>query len=278
MFVKLNKIGVILVTLAILLGIVVFNAVLSSSDYHNKVQISRVAESEAPEAMAVRGKNNVGKVTDLTSENIVLTEPEGFDDSSSVLGSSPVNEIGLNVVGIADFEESISYENLRDILSLNEVFIAHLFEDFDIEELFLALRAKGYRPEKQKRGHPDSGFRHVITLIDDGDFDGIIREFYSSYRENDDNDEIDKKIEFDKFYFGLQEIEGLFEYQVRKFDDSLRGKYLSKIVKPNFIRWNFSEGKFLFVLIRPQFRDGENIILVGQEYEIHPRPTNTVLP
>ena len=263
MCVKLNKIGVILVTLAILLGIAVFNAVLFSSESHNKVQISIVAENEAPEAMAVRGKNNVGEVTDLTSENLVLTEQEGSDDSSSVLGSSPVNEIGLNVVGIADFEGSISAENRRDILSLNEVFIANLFEEFDIEELVRSLRAEGYRPEKQKRGHPSSGFRQVIILSDDGDIDGIIREFNGTYLETN------KKIEFDRLYFGLRGIDGLFEYQVSIFDNLLEDKYVSKIVDSNFVRWNLRNSKFLFVAKNYQFRNGENIILVGQEYEIH---------
>lgn len=186
--------------------------------------------------------------------------------SSETSDPKKVTEDVLSVYENFDSEAFFSGLNeteVSDITVIPEVF-SKMVEKLDsIDNLAKALFERGYNPRKQKRGHPKVGVRQVVTLAEVGSEQGLLKEFYSSYLESGKGELV-----FDRFYYGMQAREGVFEQIVKSIDSGIGQKALSKEVKNGFVRWNFGEDLFVFVNSEYEL-GGEAVVLVGHEFEIH---------
>ena len=160
------------------------------------------------------------------------------------------------------FFESLSDQEKKDFVDITDIFEKLIMEIPNIDELASSLYVKGYAPSKEKRGHPKTGFRQVLNLQEKNAKDGLIREFYGSYLQDGN------KIVFDRLYYGFLDLEGVFEQLVKQVDSKLANAVQHKSIHGKFVRWDVGDGKFVFINADYQLA-GENIVLVGHEFEIH---------
>ena len=161
-----------------------------------------------------------------------------------------------------EFIHSLNEQELKDITTIPNKFLNVVFDTPHIDSMAEALHKAGYTPVKEKRGHPKTGLRQVLTLNEVKDETGLIREYYSSYLESGNT------LYFDRLYYGMAAKDGVFANLVSSMDEKLSEKATNKIVKPEYVRWNLPGGKFVFISSE-QERNGEKMVLVGHEYEIH---------
>lgn len=159
-------------------------------------------------------------------------------------------------------EESFSGEEMHDLL-----FISNILGDMtekvpSREDLTAYITAKGFTPYEERRGHERSGFRRVISVREIEDEQRLVKEFYGSYLEFED------EYVFDRLYYGLQPKELVFEHLVKEIDTHLQGKFIRRIIKEKYARWDFSDGSFVFINGEYNGR-GKEMVLVGKEWEIH---------
>lgn len=210
---------------------------------------------------SMKSQNSVRMTaTKINGESKTVEEVVGEIESLSSNGvGSDDNTADYNP---EEFLASLTDAEFKDVSSLPEVFNSLALNATSIDDLAKTLYEKGYTPTKQKRGHPKTGFRHVLTIGESTSDVGLVREFYSSYLESDG------KIYFDRLYYGMINKEGMFEHLSNSLEEKLKDVALNKTVKPGYVRWDLEGGKFVFINKDYQLGD-ENIVLVGQEFEIH---------
>lgn len=160
------------------------------------------------------------------------------------------------------FFESLTEIEKKDFQVLTEVFESLVLDIPNVDDLAKSLYEKGYTPSKEKRGHPNTGMRQVLTLEEKMSSDGLLTEFYSSYIESE------SKLYFDRIYYGYAAKDGVFDQLVKQLDEKLADVTEHKSIRGNFVRWDVGGDKFVFINADYQLA-GENIVLVGHEYEIH---------
>lgn len=143
------------------------------------------------------------------------------------------------------------------------VFEKFMNENLSINELQNELIQAGLNPQNQRNGHPQTGFRREITLKEVSDATSVkYRLFNATYLEQD------ASFVFDRIYYGIEKKVGAFEGLERKFRDLLQGRALNIDENDGFIRFHLPDDKIFFIDNNYE-HNGEIIILVGSEYEIH---------
>ena len=167
---------------------------------------------------------------------------------------------------LPSLEDSFSAEDLHDVMFVADIMAE--ITDAGIptkDELIEYTQKKGYTPYEERQGHEKTGFRQVVRINELKDDNRIIREFYGSYYEHGD------QLAFDRFYYGLEKKEYLFEQLVRELDQRIDGNYTKRIIRKSKARWDFGDSSFIFIH-DDYYQDGDSnkkMILIGKEWEIH---------
>ena len=164
---------------------------------------------------------------------------------------------------VATLEELFSAEEVHDIRFITTI-MGEMTEQLPSrEQLIEYISAKGFTPTQERMGHVRSGFREVIRIEELDDEERMIKEFYGSYLESEGGDYY-----FDRLYYGLEPKELVFDHLVKEIDANVHGKYIRRIIKDNYARWDFSDGMFIFIHAEYSGERGE-MVLIGKEWEIH---------
>ena len=163
---------------------------------------------------------------------------------------------------MASLEDSFNSEEIHDLLFISNILGDMTEKLLSREDLTSYIISKGFTPYEERRGHERSGFRRVISVREIEDEQRLVKEFYGSYLEFED------EYVFDRLYYGLKRKDQVFEHVVKEIDGSVHGKYIRRIIKDNYARWDFQDGTFIFVNGAYEGR-GKDIVLVGKEFEIH---------
>lgn len=181
----------------------------------------------------------------------------------------PPHQLSLDA-RLPDLREAYSSEDVHDILF--PVDILHKMLDSGIltlDQLVIHTKAKGFHPMLERRGHIKTGFRQVVKIDEIRDHQRMIREFHGSYYEHGD------ELIFDRFYYGLEIKPYLYEQLVKEFDLRIGQNYSRKLIQEARSRWDFNDGKFLFIHAEYDRNNQRNndtndkMILMGLEWEIH---------
>ena len=210
------------------------------------------------------------QVLQNVSEDTVAYEDaasDADDDESVEFTDERLNEKTEGAEKTADNIEDDTSDlelNVEDKIvfdSITSVFRQSVKKTPSFNELAELLYSEGYTPSREKQGHSETGFRQVLSLGENTD-SSLLKTFYSSYLEEDN------ELHFDRLYMGFEQREGLFDELVKQLDSELEGSFTRRGVRGNYARWDYGDGQFVFINTDHDF-NGEKILLMGQEYEIH---------
>lgn len=158
------------------------------------------------------------------------------------------------------FVDNLSEKELRDVTKVPEVLIEVTKNGMSLEDLGTKLHDAGYNPKQEKHGHVKTGFRRELKVGKQND--GLLLDVYSSYLEHDG------LLYFDRLYLTYEGREDVFHKLVNDLDKKLDKTAINKIVRDGYVRWNLPGEKFVFIDSNT-IRDGERVVFVGHEFEIH---------
>lgn len=163
-------------------------------------------------------------------------------------------------------KESYSTEQVHEILFVVDI-MDKMIETgiLSLEDLVSYTKAKGFVPYLEREGHIKTGFRQIVKINKLKDKSSMIREFHGAYYEHD------KEFVFDRFYYGLEKKQGLYEQLVMELDQRIDQSHSRKLIQKSRSRWDFKDGSFIFIHAEyKKDRDSdEPMILIGKEWEIH---------
>ena len=215
----------------------------------------------------VESNGKMNKVLNIKTKEKVNNS---FKRISTTAKKTPVflkeqNE-GVSIANLNDsfnekaFIESLSENELRDVTKVPQVLIDVSKNGMSLENLGTKLHDAGFKPKQAKHGHEKTGFRRELTV--DKQTDGLLLDVYSSYLEHEG------LLYFDRLYLTYEGREDVFHKLVKDLDKKLDQTSINKIVRDGYVRWNLPGEKFVFIDANT-IRDGEKVIFVGHEFEIH---------